>query len=641
MTVPSIADLIDESLALERAGEIAAALDRARQALDVAQSAGEPGAVAAALVAVARFRFRMGQYSAARALAEEALALAASEAPARADALLMLGMCAAETESLAEAEDYYRRAADLAREIGEHLLRFRALNNLGTTVYFPRGQFDLALAALQEALRLARQQGWDEWLPYPLLGLAWVYQFTGQMQRAREMLDGMKRVAQVAAVTEGYHVSTSAQLALDEADLEAAPPLLAQARAVAESTGDAGLGVEARIITSRYHRLTGSGPAARDWADDALSMALRTGYHHEQGQALIERGRAAWALGDGATAEADLRAAIDVMAPLPANFDIARAALFLAALLHSQRRPEARQAWQEAARRVINGGYAFLLEQERALAFPLVAAHLGDPDPETAALSAALLTHLERVPPPPLHVVALGRFEVWQGARLVPEAAWRQRRAGELFRLLLTSTRRRLSRDQVIEALWPDKPPGAANTPFHQATSALRQALEPDLPDKFPSRYLEVEGGQVALHLPPGSTIDLDTFEHHARQSEWAAAAALYGGALFPDDRYADWAAEPRERLAQLFVEVALALARQALEGGHPREALASARRVLGVDPWQENAVLVGMRACLALEDRVGALRLYRDLEQALRQDLGVAPQVELQELYQSLVSFL
>lgn len=189
----------------------------------------------------------------------------------------------------------------------------------------------------------------------------------------------------------------------------------------------------------------------------------------------------------------------------------------------------------------------------------------------------------------------------------------------------------------MIEALWPDKAPNAAQPLFHHATSALRRALEPDLPDKFPSRYLEVEGGRVALRLPSDSQVDFEAFEQHVRQHRWQDAVARYAGELFPDDRYADWAAASRERLAQRFVEAALALAREALAAGDPHAALAAAHRVLAIEPWHENAVLVGMRACQALSDRTAALRLYHNLERALRQDLGIAPQADLRTLYESL----
>jgi len=60
---------------------------------------------------------------------------------------------------------------------------------------------------------------------------------------------------------------------------------------------------------------------------------------------------------------------------------------------------------------------------------------------------------------------------------------------------LLLSPGRRLSAEQVAEQLFPEREQRAAQVLFHHATSALRRALEPELPDKFPSRYLEVEEG--------------------------------------------------------------------------------------------------------------------------------------------------
>jgi DNA-binding SARP family transcriptional activator len=56
-----------------------------------------------------------------------------------------------------------------------------------------------------------------------------------------------------------------------------------------------------------------------------------------------------------------------------------------------------------------------------------------------------------------LRVWTLGRFAVQQGARRIDERAWHQRRAGELFRLLLVAPDYSLGREQVLEALWPDR----------------------------------------------------------------------------------------------------------------------------------------------------------------------------------------
>jgi len=635
MSVPSVVTkLIEESVVLARAGEISAAFQRAREALEEARASGEAEAIAAALACVAHVRFRLGHYDQARSLAEEAVGHAPSESPVRADALLMLGLCYAETDDPAAAETVYHQAIDLSRQLGYHRALLRALHNLSAGVYIPRGQFDLALAADKEALYLAKEQDLPEIAWAPLASMGWVHWGTGQREQAYAVAEELRGLAPPGSLAKGFYHCLRADLAQDEEDSESALDLYARARSIAEAIGDPGLNVLLRLGLSRYQRAAGNTSAAHDWAHDALTIATRVGYHHLQGMALIERGRAAWEIGEIDAAEADFRAAMDTLTPLQANFDLARAALLLAALYHQQGHTDAKAIWRDAAERIVNSGYAFLLEQERPLAFPLVAAFLNDADPAIAALSTTILTHLERVPPPPLNVLTLGRFEVRQGRRSIPARAWRRRRAGELFRLLLLSPGHSLFRDQIIEAFWPDKSPASAQALFHRATSALRRTLEPDIPDKFPSRYVQVEGGRITLHLPSGSTVDFEAFDEHVRNEEWEAALDLYWGELFPGDRYADWAAQPREWLGQGAIRAAVAMARQHLEAGHPHQALEFCRRALTLEPWQEEAVLLGMRACIALNDRAGALRLYLEMERRLEEELGIAPQAELQQFY-------
>jgi hypothetical protein len=67
----SVAELIEEALSVERAtADMAAALKLTRQALSLADELGKLAEMAAARVAVARFRFRLGQYAAAQELAQ-------------------------------------------------------------------------------------------------------------------------------------------------------------------------------------------------------------------------------------------------------------------------------------------------------------------------------------------------------------------------------------------------------------------------------------------------------------------------------------------------------------------------------------------------------------------------------------------
>ena len=634
----SASQLIEESQALERAGDIAAALHCAQHALTEARAIGSSADIAAALNCVAFIHFRMGHYGQARALAKQALASVTADIPAHVDAVLLLGMCATETRDLTAGEELYLRAIDLSRQLGYHRALARALHNLAAGVYLPRGQFDLSLAADTEALQIIQVHEVSNIVWMPLITIAWVHWLAGRRQQAAATLAELHREALPGSSAEGYYYCAVANLVLDDGDLDNVPALFARARSIAEATGEPSVNVLVRLGLSRYHRAVGDAGTARAWADDALILATRVQNFHLRGIALVERGRAAWQGGDRVAAETDLRAAIEILSALRAKFDLARALFFLAALLHEQESNQADAAWRHAAKAILDGSYAFLLEQERALAFPLVAAYLNHPDPEIAALSATLVTQLERVPPPPLHILALGQFEVRQLNRLISESAWRQRRAGELFRLLLISQNHSLSRDEIIEALWPNKSFSSIQSLFHQATSTLRRLLEPELPDKFPSRYLRSEEGRVTLHLPSGSKVDFQTFGQHIQKKEWEAALAIYRGDLFPSDRFADWVVAPRERLHRLYLRALLIVAHRHDQAGRHREALDLCHRILEIEPWQEDAVLIGMKACLAFKDRAGALRLYRELERTLREELSTTPQAALRDLYCSLL---
>lgn len=634
----TVADLLEASVRLESGGDIAQAMERAAEALGQARAADDLPATLAALIRIGLLHFRLGHYAEAQALGQEVLAQSEGNAPARVDALLLLGLCATETDDLDAGEEYYRQAIDLSRQLGYRLALLRGLHNLAAGVYMPRGQFDLAVAADTEVLRLADEVNASDLVPFALIILGWVYCLKGQWRLADEAVARLSAVVPPGSALEGYRCCLLALLAQARGDLEQAEALYGQAHSIGTKTGEISVNILVRLGISRLQRACGNASAAHQWANDAATIAARAEYLHLEGMALVERGRASWELGDALAAETDWRAAVQLLQTIGAAFDLARARLFLAALLHQQERAEAAAAWRDAARSITQANYGFLVDQERATVYPLVAAYARHSDAEIAALTADLLEHLARVPAHPLQVFTLGRFEVRRDRRAIPAHAWRQRRAGELFRMLLLAHRRTLTRDQVVEALWPNKPPDSAQALLHQATSALRRALEPGLPDKFPSQYLHLEEGQIVLTLPSESVVDFEEFEARVRAKDWEAALCIYQGDLFPDDIYADWSVLPRERLRRLHMSALYGASRARMEAGQAEAALDACHRILEMDPWQEEAVLLGMEACMSLHDRAGALRLYRTLEQALREELNTTPQEPLRRLYHSLL---
>jgi len=193
-----------------------------------------------------------------------------------------------------------------------------------------------------------------------------------------------------------------------------------------------------------------------------------------------------------------------------------------------------------------------------------------------------------------------------------------------------------LSDEQAAEEMAPDKAHEPAKQILYHASSTLRRALEPELTDRrFPSRYLIAAEGSLRLNFPPGSSIDCQDFEEAARTQDWQKACQLYQGDFLPEYHYADWAITKRESLALTHAHTLLEISRQELAQQHWDAALDLANQLIVRDPWNEEAVLVGMQACLGLGDRSNARKLFLRLVKTLKDQLSVEPQPELQQLYQ------
>ena len=161
----------------------------------LAAATGHAGAHAYPLARAAALRFAsgleqvQGNMAAARALAEEALALFESTENARGGVgvLLTLGNVALMQGDLAAARVYYERCLPLYRKLGEQAGVAKALGNLGVVM---KNQGDLAAAALVggESLAYFREQGDDEGVANELNNLGEIASARGEDAEARTWL---------------------------------------------------------------------------------------------------------------------------------------------------------------------------------------------------------------------------------------------------------------------------------------------------------------------------------------------------------------------------------------------------------------------------------------------------------------------
>lgn len=219
----------------------------------------------------------------------------------------------------------------------------------------------------------------------------------------------------------------------------------------------------------------------------------------------------------------------------------------------------------------------------------------------------------------------LGGFEVTVDGRPIDAAAWGRRHAAGIVKVLALAPGRRLHREQVLDALWPDDTLAEATPKLHKAAHYARRAL--GVPNAVVAR-----GEQLALCPDHAVDVDAVRFEELARDAlatgdRQAAASVLdlYDGELLPEDRYAEWAEEPRRRLRLAHLSV-LRLAERWDD-------------VLAIDPSDEAAHVAVMRRYAAAGDRHGALRQFERLDRQLRGELGVSPSREATMLRERLLA--
>ena len=211
-----------------------------------------------------------------------------------------------------------------------------------------------------------------------------------------------------------------------------------------------------------------------------------------------------------------------------------------------------------------------------------------------------------------VHIRLLGGFDVTVDDRTIPARSWRRRSAAGLVKLLALQPGRRLLREQVVDALWPDLLLDEAAPRLHVAAHYARSTLGC-------RDAVVLAGGTVSLLPSTDVTVDVAEFERAAeaaradgRPETAADAAARYPGPLLPEDLYEPWTEEPRERLRVRHLELLRAAGRY--------------EELVAADPLDEDAQLALVRDHLREGRRQNALRALDGMADLFRRELGVEP---------------
>jgi DNA-binding SARP family transcriptional activator len=250
-----------------------------------------------------------------------------------------------------------------------------------------------------------------------------------------------------------------------------------------------------------------------------------------------------------------------------------------------------------------------------------------------------------------LTIKVLGPVEIYRDAAkpFAPDA-WTTRRARDIFCYIATSKHRRVPKDILIEAFWPDQDAATVEKNFHPTISHIRKALNSR--QALKQNFVVFRDGAYQLNPELSYSIDSEEFDHFIAEAEKAkrekdasrfrtsleAAYTLYRGE-FMAGVYDDWADERRQFYVEQAGRVISALAKLSLSEKRWADALKFSGEALREDPFREDMHRLTMKALAAQGKPAAVKKHFEGMKKVLSDELGIEPSPETRRLFKEIVT--
>ena len=205
-------------------------------------------------------------------------------------------------------------------------------------------------------------------------------------------------------------------------------------------------------------------------------------------------------------------------------------------------------------------------------------------------------------------------------------------RQGRLLFAYLTLNRSRgCPRDELIDVLWPEGPPAAADSALSALLSKLRRALGEGVLTGRGELRLHLDEVRVDIEASAAAILEAEAAMEagdHTLGAERARAALSTDLQTFLPDADGGWAAEQRRELETIRLRALETLAEAGLrQGGRELGAAEqAARAAIAAAPFRESAHRLLMEVHEAAGNPAEALRAFEELRSLLREELGTTP---------------
>jgi len=188
------------------------------------------------------------------------------------------------------------------------------------------------------------------------------------------------------------------------------------------------------------------------------------------------------------------------------------------------------------------------------------------------------------------------------------------------------------TRDQVLEALWPDLDPEVAVNSLNQTIYFLRRVLEEDYSDDLSPGYVHHDSDVVWLDSGLISSRSVDCrmlireFSANPSPEDVDRLIRTYRGRFALDFEYEEWAASYRDHLHATYLEIVERSVLDDLTTGHYDRGISVARRALEVDPSAEQIEVCLLRLYRVTGAHAAAAEQYAHYANVMREEVGIDP---------------
>ncbi|WP_431812172.1 BTAD domain-containing putative transcriptional regulator [Lysinibacillus sp. FW12] len=244
-----------------------------------------------------------------------------------------------------------------------------------------------------------------------------------------------------------------------------------------------------------------------------------------------------------------------------------------------------------------------------------------------------------------VQIKLFGSLSLIRGQRKLEDKEWQRDKSKELFVYLYCHRHRFTPKEEIAQALWPERSIESLDRDFKVVLNTLLKVLEPQRNARQDSFFIQRKKNMYQLQHISFLHIDVERFLYYYQlgmeefdpelSNEWLQLAeASYTDTLYAEKKQIDWLVQDREKLQFLYIEVLERLAQNATRQQQFKKAINYAEKILREDALWEEGYRLLMYSHYQLQNRSLALKWYEKCVHQLQQELNTTPMESTMAVY-------